>query len=196
MTSISSGLCMTDYQTTNRKKLLDVTALPKFKNSVDRIDPSLIGSIFGSKTHAAHVIFTYSDSAVSFSYINALLCELVSNTDTEFSVDYLEELGEDTGRSSSDAAKIFKASVLFELQTLKAQAAAVTPSAVAALASGVDSVDDSIWTHSFYTADPDTITIDSTIKWSPSALQVLLVLTTDCMIGVSRYSFTRSFASS
>lgn len=117
ITSISSGLCMTDYQTTNRKKLLDVTDLPKFKNSVDRIDPSLIGSIFGSKINAAHVIFIHSDSAVSFSYINALLCELVSNTDTGFTVDYLEKLGEDTGRSTSDAAKIVKASVLFELET-------------------------------------------------------------------------------
>jgi hypothetical protein len=93
-------------------------------------------------------------------------------------------VGEDTGRSPLEAAKIVKASVLFELQTLKAQAAAVAPSAIAALASGVDTVEDSIWTHSFYTADPDTITIDSTINRSPSALQVLLVLMTDCMIGV------------
>jgi hypothetical protein len=95
----------------------------------------------------------------------------------------LEQVGEDTGRSPLEAAKIVKASVLFELQTLKAQAAAVAPSAIAALASGVDTVEDSIWTHSFYTADTDTITIVSTINRSPSALQVLFVLTIDCMIG-------------
>ncbi|KAG7530697.1 hypothetical protein FFLO_04867 [Filobasidium floriforme] len=99
---------------------------------------------------------------------------------TEFAVDSLEELGEDTGRSPSEAAKIVKASVLYELQTLKAQAAAVAPSAIVALASGVATVEDS----TFYTADPDTNTINSTIKWSSSGLQVLLVLTTDCMIGV------------
>jgi hypothetical protein len=96
----------------------------------------------------------------------------------------LEELGEDTGRSPSEAAKIVKASVLFEFQTLKAQTAAVAPSAIAALtSSGVNTVEEPIWTHSFYTADTDTITIVSTINRSPSALQVLFVLTIDCMIG-------------